>query len=574
MAELSLLVKVTAVLILALAAAWLGSRRSAAVRSLILACAFGLLLALPIVSLVLPTWAIEVPATYSSAPLARGPVTAVAPFAGSTAAAGAPASRARLAMPTMRSALLLLWGAGALVFLAPLVVGLVRVRRLRTHGRQWARSSVPASVHLLLHDEVRVPITCGVRRPVIALPADAPQWAESDLRRVLLHEMEHVRRRDWPVHMTARAICAFYWFHPLVWVAWRRLCLESERACDDAVLSEEDGTAYAALLVTMARRITNQDALPLLSIAGRSNLSTRIGAMLARNVDRGRVRIATVILLSAVAVAAALGIGPLQAVVRQQRTVEDPSTMRPAFESVSIRRHDPSTAGKYECCLVRYGVDGRVTARNVDLVDLIVSAYGLYRWQVVDAPQWAEGWTADETRRFDVEATAGRSAREADLRQMLRTMLAERFRLTVHRESRTQKVYELVVEPGGHKLQPPGEKEYVAGEDIWLSVDPKTMIATLSVEQMTMTQLARHLGFPMGTLIIDRTGLAGTYRVSAQWNVTPGSRQPTPVGSGARDLLHDVEIFDAFPAQLGLRFRETTGPVESLVVDRAERPKL
>ena len=96
MAELSLLVKVTAVLILALAAAWLGSRRSAAVRSLILACAFGLLLALPIVSLVLPTWAIEVPATYSSAPLARGPVTAVAPFAGSTAAAGAPASRARL----------------------------------------------------------------------------------------------------------------------------------------------------------------------------------------------------------------------------------------------------------------------------------------------------------------------------------------------------------------------------------------------------------------------------------------------------------------------------------------------
>ena len=91
------------------------------------------------------------------------------------------------------------------------------------------------------------------------------------------------------MHLTARAVCAFYWFHPLVWIAWRRLCLESERACDDAVLREEDGTVYAAQLVSLARRITKHDALPLLSIAGRSNLSTRVAAMLARNVARGRV---------------------------------------------------------------------------------------------------------------------------------------------------------------------------------------------------------------------------------------------------------------------------------------------
>ena len=101
-------------------------------------------------------------------------------------------------MPSLHVALLLLWGVGAIAFVMPLVVGLLRVERLRTHGRPWPLSSLPSSVDVLLHDEVRVPITCGVRRPLIALPVDAPQWAEPDLRRVLLHELEHVRRRDWP----------------------------------------------------------------------------------------------------------------------------------------------------------------------------------------------------------------------------------------------------------------------------------------------------------------------------------------------------------------------------------------
>jgi uncharacterized protein (TIGR03435 family) len=144
------------------------------------------------------------------------------------------------------------------------------------------------------------------------------------------------------------------------------------------------------------------------------------------------------------------------------------------------------------------------------------------------------------------------------MRQMLRAMLAARFGLAFHRENRLQKVYELAVEPGGHKLQPPGGRKYVASEDVWMRVDPKTMIAALSVEQLTMAQLTRNIGFPLQTLVFDRTGLTGAYRVTAKWSATPGSR----------------EIFEAFPTQLGLRFRETTGPVEYLVIDRVTRPQL
>ncbi len=569
MTELSMLVKATAILILALLAARLGSRQSAAVRSLMLACAFGLLLLVPIASLMLPVRAIELPAR-QSLPFARESFTGLAPVDTSSVPADiAQDPPSRFGMPSMRAVLLLLWAVVATAFVTPLVAGLFRVRRTRAHGRPWVHPAFPARVDVVLHDEVRVPNTFGVLRPVIALPVDAPQWPQPDLRRVLLHELEHVRRRDWPVHMTARVICALYWFHPLAWIAWRRLCLESERACDDAVLREEDGAAYAEQLVLLARRITKDDALPLLSIAGRSHLSTRVAAMLARNVARGRVRSATAVAAAAVAAVAALGIGPLrlaearsglalQAVTASPQSSPQSSSSALAFSSTSIRRTNPSTTQKSYVGRVNYSADGRVSAANVDLVDLIVSAYDLYRWQVVDAPKWADAWEWEKADRFDVQATARRGASRNDLRQMLRTVLADRFRLTVRPENRVQKVYELVVEPAGHKLQPPGETKYVASEDIWMKVDPKTMIATLSVEQMTMAQLVRNLGFPMLTRVFDRTGLEEAYRVTARWNATPGSR----------------EIFEAFPAQLGLRFREATGPVEYLVIDRAEQPKL
>src|SRR5262245_55958716 len=269
MAELSMLVKVTVVLLVGLAGTWLGSRLSAAVRSLILASVFGLLLALPIASLMLPARAFEVPVA-GSLPLAPEPVGPVASLPGSSVAVAiAPSTTSHFGMPSTQTSLLLLWAVGATAFMTPLVTGLLGIRRLRACGRPWANASLPSSVDVVLHDQLRVPVTCGVRRPLIALPADAPQWTESDLRRVLLHELEHVRRRDWAVHVIARAITAVYWFHPLVWIAWRRLCLESERACDDAVLREEDGTAYAEQLISLARRITKHEALPLLSIAGR-----------------------------------------------------------------------------------------------------------------------------------------------------------------------------------------------------------------------------------------------------------------------------------------------------------------
>jgi uncharacterized protein (TIGR03435 family) len=562
MAELALVVKVTFVLAVALLAVRMTGRLSAAMRSLLLTCTFGLLVVLPAASFLLPAQAIEVPEIYS-APLASVGLTADMPpsappaFVESTT----PAS-SRFAMPSMRTTILTAWAAGVVGFVVPMVVALFRLRRLHKHGRRWTPPAYSSPVDVLLTSQLRVPITYGALQPVIALPDDAPQWSESDLRRVLLHELEHVRRCDWPVHMLARTICALYWFHPLVWIAWRRLCLESERACDDAVLREEDGAAYASQLVALARRITKQDAAPLLSIAGPSHLSTRINAMLVGDLSRKPVRSAVALVITGLAVVAAVGVGPLKATTSIQRST--PQSQRPllTFASTKIRATATPTASDGPCCQVRFSPEGRVSAVNVGLLNVIATAYGVYLWQIDKAPAWAEGNFPTAGERFDIEATTGSNTSADDMRAMLKTMLGDRFRLAVHLETRTQKVYELVLEPTGHKLLPPGPRPYRESDDIWLNVDPKGLVATLDVDQWTTAQLARHIGFPLQTMVTDRTGLTGTYRFNATWNATPGGFPGTPT------------IFDAFPTQLGLRLRETTGPVDYLIVDRVDRPEL
>ena len=90
---------------------------------------------------------------------------------------------------------------------------------------------------LLCRADVPVPMTWGWIRPVVLLPLGSVGWPEDRLRSVLLHEMAHIKRRDWPCHRLADLTCAVYWFHPLVWLTARRLRAESEIACDDLVLS-------------------------------------------------------------------------------------------------------------------------------------------------------------------------------------------------------------------------------------------------------------------------------------------------------------------------------------------------
>jgi hypothetical protein len=99
------------------------------------------------------------------------------------------------------------------------------------------RLDLPEVPELVASERIDMPFACGGWRSTIVLPAGAAQWSDDRRQVVLLHELAHVKRRDLLGQQLGRLACAVYWFHPLVWAAARRLRAESERACDDLVLS-------------------------------------------------------------------------------------------------------------------------------------------------------------------------------------------------------------------------------------------------------------------------------------------------------------------------------------------------
>ncbi|MEX2263463.1 MAG: M56 family metallopeptidase [Bryobacteraceae bacterium] len=329
--ELDILGKVTLMLVAGLAVSYLARRRPASARHLLLAATFGTTLALPLIVISAPELAIgiPVPRASSSAVSDIGAITssAVVSSQWGNSTADQPQEARSWAMPSWKTVLRLVWMAGAMLLLLFLAVDIRRLRRLRRSGipapelrarmhELAAECGIHRPVELLLHEDIPAPLTCGISRPAILLPDDARTWTEDDLRRALIHELEHVRRADWAVQLLARAACACYWFHPLVWVAWRRLSLEAERACDDAVVQGEESTDYAEQLVSLARRLSKGPLQPALGMAHRSDLSTRVTAVLDASQTRGRASLLAAAATFGVASLVVTAIGPMRAVAQ------------------------------------------------------------------------------------------------------------------------------------------------------------------------------------------------------------------------------------------------------------------
>ena len=383
--ELSILGKATIILVIGLTIVRLSRRARASVRHLLLAATLAAVLALPLIVLAAPEVIIGVPASQASESTDLRPVAqqvALTAPTGDSLPSRATES-APWSLPSWMSIIRTVWLAGAFLLLALLAVDLRRLYRTRREGLLWMGSrelmqwlasecGVRRNVEVLLHEGIPGPLTCGIWRPAILLPDEASEWNEADLRRALVHELEHVRRGDWAIQLAARATCIFYWFHPLVLVALRRLSLEAERAADDAVVRSAEHTEYADQLVLLAGRLSKAQAQSALGMANRSDLSARVSALLDDSQRRGRAGWRPTATVLSVASLIVLTLAPVRAVTlprkqtaasaqapgSQSNTTENrvaPSAQTPGSQS-KITRNRVGTG--LDRALVRAATDG------------------------------------------------------------------------------------------------------------------------------------------------------------------------------------------------------------------------
>jgi|GEM_PF-5326292 len=190
-----------------------------------------------------------------------------------------------------------IWLLGVLVSLFNLFVHAYLTRRIARLAYQPAHieelyqpiARRSKRVRILLSAQINMPMTWGLRNPVIIMPEEALHWPPSRYKSVLMHEYAHVIRRDYAMFIVAQLVCALYWFNPLVSIARRNLLLEQERACDDYVLSKGiQPQEYASHLLEVARIVRQKGTLLRFSVAAanRSTLKERLTAILDRSSNR------------------------------------------------------------------------------------------------------------------------------------------------------------------------------------------------------------------------------------------------------------------------------------------------
>jgi TonB family protein len=180
-------------------------------------------------------------------------------------------------------ALTVAWVAGMTLLLLRSGLGLARLARITSRARRMG------SEEFLVSDSVTTPMTWGVLRPVILLPAYIANWPAERRDSVILHERAHVERCDWMLQTFAQAVTAVFWFHPLVWLAVVQLRQEAERSADDRVLAEGIHAAeYAGQLVEVARRWQGHVPQESVAMVREPILTSRITAILDSTHPRGR----------------------------------------------------------------------------------------------------------------------------------------------------------------------------------------------------------------------------------------------------------------------------------------------
>ncbi len=487
-----------------------------------------------------------------------------------------------------------IWACGVVIVL---LFWWVRWRRVRAAVRLAAPLPLGADIRVFSSPVLLEPGVFGVFRPVLILPEGITEHlAPAQLNAILAHELCHVRRRDnlaAAVHMVVEAV---FWFHPLVWWIGARLVEERERACDEEVLRlGSEPQIYAESILKTCEFYLESPLTCVSGITG-SDLKKRIVRIMTHSVA-SRLGLGRKLLLAVAGVAAVAGpisFGLMH--VTPSRAAQSPApapSPAPTFDVASVKPSKPGGIGMR----IMSQPGGRFTATNISLKALIHFAYEVQDFQISGGPAWLD------SDKYDIEAKA-ESSSEGDMRNMsdeqrklefdkrklmMQALLAERFHLILHKESKEAPIYALVVAKNGPKLKVATAEELAPPPPL----DPKDMPDKpdskgpfrgqgIRMGRGEVNAQAVKLGFladvlsnqpELGRTVVDKTGLAGTYDFTLRW--TPEEQQGAvfkgPGDAPAPPDANGPSLFTALEEQLGLKLESQKGPVDLLVIDHAEK---
>ena len=232
---------------------------------------------------------------------------------------------------------------------------------------------------------------------------------------------------------------------------------------------------------------------------------------------------------------------------------------RPSFEVASVKLVKPGSLAE-GAPDVQSSPDG-LTMRSKNLIGLLMWAYQIDEANQISGPDWML------TQDFEITAKAGGPVSTDQLRLMLQTLLAERFKLTLHREQKVVPLYSLLVDKNGPKVRE-------------VQVEPRSGARLDWTDSMLTFQMVNHISqlaellpsFLDGRPVQDKTGLTGVYDLTLRVELEADQLKRMPqAGAAFTGFGYTSGIFDAVQ-KLGLKLEASKGPVDFLVVDHVEKP--
>lgn len=316
-------------------------KKSAAFRHSLLSLSLMILLILPVLTAFAPSWHSTMFPAFLANPQKNNAIKdiVIAPKPGVLSeTASMPAAALTVELNDRSSFLSLLqdaypyfaavvWSLGLIFLFSKLAFGLYGTLRITNGGKAveggpWQRLfvifskkiSLKRKIRLLKNDRVIIPMTWGVRKPVIMLPTEAKGWPVDHCSTVLAHELSHIKRGDFLVRLLAAVSCSLYWFNPLSWIVFRQLKKEQEKACDEMVLKAGiKPSIYASCLLYMKKSIEKAKGryVPAAAIgmAGKSEFKERLTTILKKQFIPKEEKMKTKITLIVLGIFAAALIG-------------------------------------------------------------------------------------------------------------------------------------------------------------------------------------------------------------------------------------------------------------------------